>query len=112
MAKSLTLLIAERIREVRESRGISLSEVARACATSNSRVRSWETGDTPVTGDHLERLAHVFACDPGELLPRASGAPGFILTERERTLIDAVRRASPHDTLAAVASFISEWTTR
>lgn len=112
MQKSLTVLFGERIREVRESRGLSLSHVARECDTSNSRVRSWELGETPVTGDHIERLARVFGCSPFDLLPNASGEPGFILTERERALIDAARRANVHDLLAIVASLVSEWGSR
>lgn len=105
-------MIGERIREVRESRGVSLSQLARDLETSNSRVRSWENGDTPCTGEHLERIARALGCRALDLLPSASGEPGFILNEHERALVNAVRRRNPHDVLALIASILSSWTDR
>ena len=59
-----------RIRELRERRGISQSELARRMGVKHPSVVQWETGKAMPA--KLPKLAEVLGVEIGELFDRAS----------------------------------------
>ena len=50
------------IKEVRESRSMTQSDVAKALGISRTTVAMWETGDSMPRADKLPELARLFGC--------------------------------------------------
>lgn len=57
-----------RIRQVRESRGLSQENVAEQLGTFNQQISHLELGKRRLTWDWMVKLAKVFACHPLELV--------------------------------------------
>ncbi|HEX9729778.1 MAG TPA: helix-turn-helix transcriptional regulator [Gemmatimonadales bacterium] len=69
--------IVLRLKELREVRGWSQSELARRSGVHQSIISRLESGDTlSVSFPNLERLGRALGCDPGYLIVRtARGGP-------------------------------------
>lgn len=57
----------QRLRSLREQRGLSQGELARLLGVSRRAVKSWEQDRTPIE-ELLERLARVLEVQPENLL--------------------------------------------
>lgn len=95
-----------RIRVVREARGLSLEALAAGAGTSNQQISLLETGKRRLTVDWLLRLAPPLNCHPWELvasdLPQPTLPDEIRLLERFHALSGRQRNALLHlmDTLA------------
>lgn len=61
----------ERLRKLREIRGMSQSDLAKAIGCEPSAISHWETGEREPTLTNLLRLAEGLRLTPGNLLPRS-----------------------------------------
>ena len=79
-----------RIRVLREARGLSLEALAAGAGTSNQQISLLEAGKRRLTVDWLVRLSSVLACHPWELvaddLPRPLHSQDLRLLDRYRAL--------------------------
>lgn len=57
-----------RIRELREARGLTLDQLAQAVGTTNQQVSHLELGKRELTVAWLRRLADVLGCHPWALV--------------------------------------------
>lgn len=58
----------EKIRALREAKGLSQTELAEALGVDQTTVSAWERGVAEPTLSNLRRLADVLGIAPGELL--------------------------------------------
>lgn len=72
-----------RIAEIRETRGLSQAEVAEAIGTTVNQYGKLERGQRTLNQAWIEKIAHVFAVKPGELLDN-----GIILSAEQHRLLD------------------------
>jgi len=89
--------VENRIRVIREARGLSLDALAAEAGTTNQQVSLLETGKRRLTVDWLLRLAKPLKCHPWELvasdLPRAPAAEEIRLIARFHALSQGQRGA-------------------
>ena len=75
-----------RIRVLREARGLSLEALAAAAGTSNQQISLLEAGKRRLTVDWLLRISHALNCHPWEIvstdLPRSLDARDIRLLRR------------------------------
>jgi transcriptional regulator with XRE-family HTH domain len=76
--------VDNRIRSLREARGLSLELLAKKIATTNQQVSLLEAGRRRLTVDWLMRLAKGLDCHPWELVDES--APGPITSQDIRVL--------------------------
>ena len=86
--------------------------MAIALETSASRVSAYERGLNPVTTDHIEAIARALGVTPEYICGVSGPSPSTEVSDRERALLDAVRRRSLADSLALVSSFAQDWHAR
>jgi transcriptional regulator with XRE-family HTH domain len=67
----LRLIVGANIRRLRESHGLSQSQLAEAVGTSTKTIVSIEKAHAATNLDLLERIAHQLDADPGVLARRA-----------------------------------------
>ena len=65
-----------KIREIREARGLSGSEVARRLGIPQSTYSTWETGKVAINVYQACDLCDVFGCTLDQLAGRERGADG------------------------------------
>jgi transcriptional regulator with XRE-family HTH domain len=70
--------LGQRLREVRQCRGLSQAKLARAIGVTVGTIQAYEHDRSRVTVDRLLAIAAVFQCEPGELL----APPGTALLPR------------------------------
>lgn len=87
---SLKYKIGERIKKLRESRGLSQRQLAEALNISNSRVSNWEQGINRPDADMLGDLCRALHVSPSELLDVYLSEDDF--TAKEREIIYAYRK--------------------
>ena len=58
----------DKIRALREARGMSQTELAEALGVDQTTVSAWETGKAEPTIFNLRRLADILGVSPGDLL--------------------------------------------
>lgn len=89
--------VDNRIRVLREARGLSLEALAAAAGTSNQQISLLEAGKRRLTVDWLLRISHALNCHPWELvstdLPRSSDARDIRLLRRFQDLTEVQRTA-------------------
>jgi transcriptional regulator with XRE-family HTH domain len=68
--RSKLVLLGKRIREVRESRGISQEDFALEAGLARSYYSGIERGRRNVAALNLIRIAAALNCEVGELFPR------------------------------------------
>lgn len=61
-------MIADRIRELREQRGLTQSELARQLGITRSSVNAWEMGISIPSTQYVVELAHLFKVTTDYLL--------------------------------------------
>jgi putative transcriptional regulator len=62
-----------RLREVRQSRGITQTQLAATVGVRRATISDLETGKTRTeTLDLIDRLCHALTCEPAELLVRTA----------------------------------------
>lgn len=66
------------LRDLRKSRRMQQSEIARALNVSQSAVSCWEAGKTGVCRKHRTRLCELFGCTEEEL------SAALVETRKER----------------------------
>ncbi len=99
---------AERLREVRRSRGLTQVELARKAAISESYVRRLESMGAAPGIDMLDRLAAALGTTAGDLLPATAPADDLsVLRERARLLCEAVIRTDDRQTLLLLLQFLA-----
>jgi transcriptional regulator with XRE-family HTH domain len=85
--------VDNRIKVLREARGLSLEALAAAAETSNQQVSLLEGGQRRLTVDWLVRLAKALHCHPWEIvsadLPHPLGARDIRLLDRFQALTEA-----------------------
>jgi transcriptional regulator with XRE-family HTH domain len=92
----------QRLREVRQARGMSRAELAERAEVSRPYLGYLERGTTTPGIDLLVRLAAALGVPPGDLLPvspAASPAPA-VVRERLRANLDAVMETADDSVLA------------
>ena len=100
--------MTNRIRELREARGLSLEALAGLVGTTNQQISHLEAGRRRLTVDWLHRLGAALSCHPWALVAEesthyTSGKVG----PQETLLLEAFRRLSPERRLA-VLTLIAE----
>ena len=114
MQRSNTTLggMAQRIKELRQQRGLTLEQVATIVGVGKSTVRKWETGMIAnMKRDKIASLAMALGTTPAYLMGWKETAeekeiPGeIVLTEEEKMLLNLFRRV-PEQNQAMVLEMI------
>lgn len=82
---------ANRLRELRLARGLTLEDVALDANCSIATVNALERGKRTLSLEWMQRFARVFGVTPAEILTRDSNPD--VLQDEERALIEALRAA-------------------
>lgn len=92
-----------RIREIRQRRGLTQQELGERIGRTNNQVSRFETGDRPIYLETLRLIARALDCTVGDLLSEADNP--YRLSGEERHVVDYMR-ADPRgrDIFAGVAS--------
>lgn len=80
-----------RIRELREAKGLTQSDLARLIHVHPTALNKIERGSRGLDQEWMRRLAPHLGVTPAELLPVEDNP--YLLTDRERALIDRLREA-------------------
>jgi putative transcriptional regulator len=56
-----------KLKEVRESRGLSQNDLARLCDLTVNTISNYERGKKQYSHELLEKFCEVLKCTPGEL---------------------------------------------
>ena len=59
--------MGEKIRALREAKGMTQAELAEALGLSQPAIVQWETGKNEPTAFNIRRLADLFGVPPGDL---------------------------------------------
>lgn len=89
-----------RIRELRESRGWTLEQLAERMECSLPQLQKMETGERRLNDKWVDILCNIFSCKPGELY-NAAQYPGsykvdLALMQQASLAIEASARATGH----------------
>lgn len=68
MSTTLKPISTNAIRAFRQSRGLTMQQLADACATSKSQIDKLEKGQRRLTTEWMVRLSKPLGCDPRDLL--------------------------------------------
>lgn len=80
-----------RIRELREERGLSQQQLADLCKTSNQQISRLELGQRRLPTVWMDRIAEALRCQPTDIIAAAAGSP------RKRAMMDIFDRLDPED---------------
>ena len=83
-----------RIRIIREIKGLTQADLARELAVSRVAISRYETGQRDLDTLTILRLCEIFGCTADYLLGR-SAVPSAELSPEEEDLLTAWRRATP-----------------
>lgn len=91
--KNLSEVIGERLKALREAKGLSQAQLAKRIGWSSaSRIGNYELGERKVSADDAITLASVLGVSPSELLFGESSEQevsyGVFLNDRQQELID------------------------
>lgn len=64
-----------RIREIRDAKGLTLEQVAEGAGTSNQQISKLEKGGRRLDLEWMARVSRGLGCDPWELLPPSLSVP-------------------------------------
>lgn len=93
-------VFAGRLRELRQSRGMTQADLARQAHVTVSYIWRLESGAAAPGIDLLDRLANALGVATAELLsPAASPDTAAVLRDQARRLFDAYLRAADVDDL-------------
>lgn len=103
--------IGTKIREIRESKNMSLEDVAKACGTTRQTIYKYENGIvTNIPYDKIVLLASVLGTSPSYLFGWVENekAPSELqLTEGEKALIKLLRRVPAKDQPIVIEKILS-----
>jgi hypothetical protein len=71
--RAIDLFVGDRLRELRETRQIAVSEVSSAAAISEGRLARYERGELRVSPSDLIALAELFGVELAALFPCDGG---------------------------------------
>ena len=99
--------MAQRIRDLRKARGMTLEQVAKQVGVGKSTVRKWETGLIANMGqDKIPALAAALGTTPGYLMGcQDPSTPDQPLTQGEELLLELFRQI-PEDKRQLVLQMI------
>lgn len=101
--------MAQRIRDLRQARGLTLEQVAAVVGVGKSTVRKWETGMIAnMRRDKIADLAKALGTTPAYLMgwdEKKTSPSELPLTEGEKALLDLFRKV-PEDKQAMVIQMI------
>ena len=93
------LIYGQRIRELREERGISMMTLAKAIGVSDTAVCKWENQDSEPKLSYIIKLAEYFNCSADYLIGRSDDFGAYIQPNRldgeEERLLSTFRALSP-----------------
>lgn len=86
--------IAVIIKKLREERGMSQEDLAKALGVTNQAVSTWETGKRLPRMGAIEKMSTLFGVSKGYIIGEdEDSAEEMILTSEERALLIAYRSA-------------------
>ena len=88
-----------RLREVRERKGLSLAAVKKLSGFSTQTLQKWETGERPIPLWKIEKIARALGVPAYTLLKDYDAASG----EPERMILAIFRRLSTSERQRAIA---------
>lgn len=92
-------LFADRLREVRQSCGMTQAELARRADVSPTHISELENADIAPGIDLVDRLARALGTNVADLLPAAvDGDPLPVLKEQASRLLDALLEKGDRET--------------
>ena len=109
--KTMARLIGGRLRELRLLNGLNQSQLGAHAGVSFQQVQKFESGNNHVTPWKLVQFANALGVGVDELLGREETPKGEPVSQRRRSVLDAVRglteieRESP-ETFAAICHLI------
>lgn len=100
-----------RIKEIRERRGLSTAQLAALVGTSQPQITRLENGERKLTAEWMSRLAQALDCSPADLLAAAviTGGPDEALVcpdDRNDHLIVGALRAQGFERYKIVADSV------
>lgn len=107
--------MAQRIKSLRQERGLTLEQVAAVVGVGKSTVRKWETGMIAnMRRDKIADLAKALGTTPAYLMgweedePEKNDSPDELqLTEGEKALIKLLRRVPAADQPIVIEKILS-----
>lgn len=95
----MTVNYGQRIRELREERGLSLMALARAIGVSDTAICKWENQIAEPKLSYIVRLADFFNCSADFLTGRSDDLGRVVqpclLTAEEKNVLDIFHDLSP-----------------
>lgn len=89
----------QRIKELREERGLSLMALAKAIGVSDTAVCKWENQIAEPKLSYIVRLADFFNCSADFLTGRSDDlgwvVRPYLLTQEEKLFLDIIHDLSP-----------------
>ncbi|MBR2125826.1 MAG: helix-turn-helix transcriptional regulator [Akkermansia sp.] len=89
------MMIEIRLRELRESKGLKVSQMVQRLGVQDSRYRKWESNSAAIPLEYACRCADILHCTLDELAGRRAPEQPSISTGEQRVL-DVYRSASEH----------------
>ena len=89
------MMIEIRLRELRESKGLKVSQMVQRLRVQDSRYRKWESNSAAIPLEYACRCADILHCTLDELAGRRVPEQPSISTDEQRVL-DVYRSASEH----------------
>lgn len=86
------MVAGNRLRELREARGLSLVSLGKLAGTTGQQISHLELGRRHLTVEWLEKLAAVLECHPWDIV--SDGGPADL---REQRLVAMFRLMTPED---------------
>lgn len=97
--------MANRIRELRQARSLSLEEVARMAGTTIQQISRLERGQRRLTDDWMHRIAAALSVPPADLLPRRAKVEQEIVESLEELKVLRWWRAMSREQKFLVITF-------
>ena len=103
-----TVLFGQRLKQMREKRGLTQEELAAQLGVAYQQIWRWESGKNDPTGDTLKRMANTLEVTTDYLLGLVDDPTGSVSSENlslmERRLIAAVRNRQIVEALETLTS--------
>ena len=95
----MTANYGQRIKELREERGLSLMALAKAIGVSDTAICKWENQLAEPKLSYIVRLADFFNCSADFLTGRSDDfgltVQTYLLTSDDKRLLDIIHNLSP-----------------
>lgn len=97
---------SNRIKDIREDRGLTQEQLAEKLCTSNQQIGRLENSERRLTWEWMQRIANALECHPMDLVDESSTSSN---TE-ERKLLNTYRALPPQErkTVADMADYLAE----